>query len=145
MISGYVCRSLALLTMVLAVTIPVCAEPQNLPVRSGPVPFISRHVPHVQIGIEPVPEISKELLRRVSSLPGVEIRESVVSLPGAKGFWLSGDVKLAHPEVIVRGREFAHVHPDGSLHATLSPELAQKAVQAGWAAHHPWSKKWPRT
>lgn len=27
------------------------------------------------------------------------------------------DVTLAHSEVIVSGREFAHVHPDGSLHA----------------------------
>lgn len=68
----------------------------------------------------------------------------MVSLPGALGFWLNEDVALARPDLIVRGREFAHVHPNGSLHATLSPELALKAVKAGWADHHPWAKKWPR-
>jgi len=35
------------------------------------------------------------------------------------------------------GREFAHIHPDGSLHATLPPERAQEAIAAGWAERHP--------
>ncbi len=100
-------------------------------------------VPHVQIGVEPVPEISAELLNRVSDIPGIEIRDTVVSLPGALGFWLNEDIKLARPDVIVRGREFAHVHPDGSLHASLAPDLARKAVEAGWAIYHPWANQRP--
>ncbi len=72
-------------------------------------------------------------------LPGVEIRPTVVSLPGAKGFWLNQNLQLAHPEVIVGGREFAHVHPDGSLHASLSPERSREAVSTGWAVRHPWA------
>ena len=67
----------------------------------------------------------------------------MVSLPGAKGFWLNEGVTLARPDVIVGGREFAHIHPDGSLHASLSPELAVQAVDAGWAIHHPWAKQRP--
>jgi hypothetical protein len=37
------------------------------------------------------------------------------------------------------GREFAHIHPlpDGSLHAALPPELAEEAIEKGWAEHHP--------
>ena len=37
------------------------------------------------------------------------------------------------------GREFAHIHPmpDGSLHAALPPEVAQEAVEKGWAEQHP--------
>ena len=42
-------------------------------------------------------------------------------------------------EVIVGGREFAHLHPDGSLHASLSPERAREAVATGWATPHPWA------
>lgn len=56
-------------------------------------------------------------------------------------FWLADELPLAHPQVIVGGREFAHVHPDGSLHASLHPEVAQVAVEAGWAVPHPWSKQ----
>ena len=37
------------------------------------------------------------------------------------------------------GREFAHIHPmpDGSLHAALPPELAEEAIEKGWAEQHP--------
>lgn len=83
------------------------------------------------------------MLRRVANIPGVEIRDTVVSLPGAQGFWLNEDVTLARPDVIVGGREFAHVHPDGSLHASVAPELAAQAVDAGWAVHHPWANQRP--
>jgi hypothetical protein len=36
-------------------------------------------------------------------------------------------------------REFAHLHPgqDQSMHATLPPDLAQAAIEAGWAELHP--------
>ena len=80
----------------------------------------------MQIGVNADPEISAELLRQASKIPGVEIRETVISLPGAKGFWINENVTIARPQVIVGGREFAHMHPDGSLHASLSPELAKK-------------------
>jgi luciferase-like monooxygenase len=37
------------------------------------------------------------------------------------------------------GREFAHIHPmpDGSMHAALPPELAEEAIEKGWAEQHP--------
>jgi phospholipase/carboxylesterase len=50
-------------------------------------------------------------------------------------------MKLARPDVIVRGREFAHMHPDGSLHASLDPTVAAVAVKSGWATPHPWAKQ----
>lgn len=134
------------LVIVIAVAAGVAsasAELRSLPERSSPKPLTTNGVPHVQIGVEPIPEISSELLRQVSNIPGVEIGETVVSLPGAKGFWISKGIKLARPEAIVRGREFAHLHPDGSLHASLSPELAKEAVASGWAIHHPWADQRP--
>lgn len=33
--------------------------------------------------------------------------------------WLSEEAPVARPEAIVARREFAHIHPDGSLHALL--------------------------
>ena len=136
-------KSLLVFTTIFAGVVPATAEPEKLPTRISPIPLTTDGVPHVQIGVEPDPEISAELLRRVSNIAGVEIRDTVISLPGAKGFWLNEDVTLARPDVIVGGREFAHIHPDGSLHASLSPELAVKAVDAGWAIRHPWAKQRP--
>lgn len=130
-----------LLAALLVSTSYASAEVVNLPTRETPIPRTTSGVPHVQIGVEPVPEISAELLRRVSEITGIEIQPTIVSLPGALGFWVTEDVPLARPDVIVRGREFAHVHPDGSLHASLPPALADQAVKAGWAVHHPWANE----
>ncbi len=141
---NFVCRTAMILLSIPIGAIAARAEPLNLPGRTSPMPYISSHVPHVQVGVEPDPEISKELLRRISNMPGIEIRDTVMSMPGALGFRLAKDIEFARPDLGVREREFAHIHPDGSLHAFLSPELAVKAVKAGWGAHHPYSKRWPK-
>ncbi|SMP31499.1 luciferase family protein [Shimia sagamensis] len=119
----------------------VSAESLILPSRETPIPETTNGVPHVQLGIRPDPDISEKLLERVAQFPGVNTGPTRVSLPGAVGFQLEDGMFLAHPEVIVGGREFAHLHPDGSLHASLDPDLAKKAVQAGWAIAHPWAKQ----
>src|SRR5918997_1649255 len=108
-----------------------------LPKRSGPRPITNKAMPHSQIGVRPVPHIHAELFRRAFVLPDVENRPTVISVPGARALWLREDLPLAHGEVIVAGREFAHIHPDGSLHASLPPERARTAVAAGWAEPHP--------
>lgn len=117
------------------------AEGYNLPNRTTPIPQTTNSVPHIQIGVEPIPQLSSELLRRVSEFVGVDLRGTIVGRSGSTGFWLSEMMKLARPDVIVRGREFAHMHPDGSLHASLDPALAAAAVKAGWATPHPWAKQ----
>lgn len=119
------------------------AEGIDLPKRVTPIPATTNGVPHIQIGVTPIPTLSAELLKRVATIPGVEVRNTVISLPGAKGFWLNEAISIARPEVIVGGREFAHMHPDGSLHASLSPELAVQAVVSGWAVPHPWATQRP--
>ena len=110
-----------------------------LPQRTGSRTQTSGTVPHVQIGVEPLPAVNDELHRRAFGLPDIENRPTIVSLPGAQGMWISDGVSLAHPEVIVSGREFAHIHPDGSLHAPLPYERALEAVEKGWAERHPWA------
>lgn len=133
-------RSFALATIVLVALVNTgSAQGIHLPTRATPVPETTNGVPQVQLGIEPDRELSKMLLERVAQFPGVTTGPTRVSLPGAVGFQLEDGMSLAHPEVIVGGREFAHLHPDGSLHASLEPNLAKKAVHAGWAIAHPWS------
>jgi hypothetical protein len=109
----------------------------DLPERTGPPIEVTEGVPHVQINVEPVPELHEELLRRVALLPGLEVRPTVIGMYGTKGFWLLEDLKLSNPQAIYRGREFAHLHVDGSLHASLAPERALEAVSRGWAVRHP--------
>ncbi|MEM7270761.1 MAG: luciferase family protein [Pseudomonadota bacterium] len=114
---------------------------QELPVRESPRPPTTNGVPHVQLGVTPDQKIYDQLLARVEAHEAIEIRPTIVSLPGALGFWIEEGVALARPDVIVRGREFAHLHTDGSLHASLAPSLAAEAVAAGWAIPHPWANQ----
>lgn len=129
--------------MMLALTtaLPFAALAEALPVRETPVPRTTKSVPHVQVGVRPVPELSEILLTRAAELQGVRLVATRVSLPGAVGFQLQDDVALARPDVIAGGREFAHFHPDGSLHASLNPRLAREAIRTGWAVAHPWSEE----
>ena len=124
-----------------AMTTSLTAQVLHLPTRDTPIPETTKGVPHVQLGIQPNPDLSETLLERVAQFPGVKIGPTRVSLPGAVGFQLEDGMSLAHPEVIVGGREFAHLHPDGSLHASLEPDLARRAVEAGWAIAHPWANQ----
>ncbi len=108
-----------------------------LPTRQGTRPLTNKGMPHAQIGVQPSPEVNAELFRRCYSLPDVENWPTVISVPGARALWLREGLSLAHPEVIAVGREFAHIHPDGSLHVALPLERARQAVEAGWAEPHP--------
>ena len=134
-----VCLFTAIAAAMMALRLDVSAE--ELSVRTTPIPQTTNRVPHVQIGVKPVPELSEALLKHVEGFPGVKLGPTRVSLPGAVGFQLEPGMTLARPEVVVGGREFAHLHPDGSLHASLDPEVAEAAVQAGWAVAHPWANE----
>ena len=106
-----------------------------IPKRSGPRPLTNKNMPHSQIGVQPVPDVNAELFRRAFALPDVTNQPTVISIPGARALWLDEGLPLAQP--VMAGREFAHIHPDGSLHTSLPPERAREALKAGWAEPHP--------
>lgn len=108
-----------------------------LPERQAPRPETTGSVPHQQIGVDPVPEVNEALFRNAFTLPGVEDRPSTFSLPGARGLWINDTISIARQDQIVSGREFAHIHTDGSLHASLPVDRAGEAVDAGWAEPQP--------
>jgi phospholipase/carboxylesterase len=69
------------------------------------------------------------------------MQNSIASLPGATGVWLREGTAIAQPQVILAGREFTHIHPDGSLHTPLPFARAMEAVEMGWAERHPWAEQ----
>ena len=82
----------------------VLAEDISFPTRDGTRPATTQGVPHVQLGVEPVPELVERMLSRVAEFPGVSLGPTRVSLPGTVGFQLDDDVALAKPNAIVSGR-----------------------------------------
>ncbi len=110
-----------------------------MPERDGPRPRTIPTNPHTQLEQNPDNSILEELARRVFALPGVEERTSAISVPGARALWLREEIPAGPREAFMIGREFAHIHPlpDGSLHAALPPEIAEEAIEKGWAEQHP--------
>ena len=113
----------------------------ELPKRSGSRPETTIGVPHVQIDVELISEVNEELFRRVYSLPGIENRPSVIA--GWRGLWLTEEVTVVVPDALIDGREFAHIHTDGSLHIFLEPSRSYEAVETCWGIFHPYALQRP--
>ncbi|MEA2211172.1 MAG: hypothetical protein QOF83_1120 [Solirubrobacteraceae bacterium] len=111
-----------------------------LPPRQGARPRTTPTNPHTQLDQQPVDlALVEELGRRLFALPGVVERPSGISVAGARALTLAPGEPVGPPEAFMVDREFAHLHPspDHSLHAMLPPDLAQAAIDAGWAELHP--------
>jgi hypothetical protein len=111
-----------------------------LPPRQGARPRTTQTNPHTQLDQQPVDlALVEELGRDLFSLPGVVELPSGISVPGARALTLAPGEPVGPPEAFMVDREFAHLHPspDHSLHAMLPPDLAQAAIDAGWAELHP--------
>lgn len=112
-----------------------------LPERDGPRRQTTGAVPHIQIDPATNAEVDAELRRRSFLLPGVEERASIRSLPGAVALWLSDDLELSRDDVLGGAREFAHFHPDGSLHVWLPVDRAIEVDATKWGEIHPWADR----
>lgn len=106
--------------------------------REGPRRETTGDVPHIQIGAVPDAALDAELRRRVFQLPRIDDRPSDRSLPGARGLAFGREAQLARPDVIEGSNEFAHIHPDGSLHVWLPVDRAVEVDRTLWGELHPW-------
>lgn len=116
----------------------------QLPRRRGPRPETTspspdHPFPHSQVSQSAPKDMQERLVDHVGALPGVTVGDSLISVPGARAFHLDPDAAKGPAEAFQRGTEFAHLHPahDGSLHATLPPDLYQEVLDKGWGEPHP--------
>lgn len=115
----------------------------ELPQRAGPAGETTGSVPHQQLNPDTTPEVIDELFVRVFADASLENRPSTLGMQGTRALWLSETVQITRSECVPGGREFAHIHVDGSLHAVLPFGLIPQAVSAGWAEPHPFATTEP--
>lgn len=111
-----------------------------LPRRNGPKPATSLGMPHQQLDQQAHEQrFSDALSERVFALPDVVEEPSGISVPGARALVLASGAARGADDAFMIGREFAHLHPppDQSLHMALPRDVAQAAIEAGWAEPHP--------
>jgi hypothetical protein len=110
----------------------------TLPRRRGDRPRTSGPAPNIQLDQLGSSELQERLKARFYALPDVEERPTMVSDPRARAMWLRDGVPVGDPDAFMGDREFGHFHPwDRSMHVILSMDIAQTAVEAGWAEVHP--------
>ncbi len=110
-----------------------------LPVRRGPRPEVTAHIPQSQRSDNATAALQEQLFTRLAALPGVTTGQSAISVPGARGFFVGAAQGPGDAFLVRSAGEFAHLHPedDGSLHLALPPALAADAISRGWAVAHP--------
>ena len=120
---------------------------KGLPSREGPRPETRRPSreqpgPHQQLTQNAPVALQDTIFELGSALPGVQTGQSLVSLPGARAFFLEKGVANGPEAAFQAHTEFAHLHisEDGSLHVTLPDDLAQIVIEKGWGEYHPVQK-----
>ncbi|GAB2599171.1 hypothetical protein GCM10027168_35180 [Streptomyces capparidis] len=135
----------------------------QLPFREGDRPRTGPSVPHVQFTQTSPPPLRAELKRWMSTeLPGTTTGPSEISDPAKMRRWAATALPdLPLPDelpdenawalfldgtppppgaVLMPPRltaEFAHIHPDGSLHLSLSASDQRELLDKGWGELHP--------
>lgn len=109
---------------------------KDLPRRSGRSPRIDIRYPCLQQEDRSPPDLREELLRRAARLTGVVVRPTELSVP-AMALVLDEALAEGQPEAFIRGREFALIRAEGSVHVPLMPEWGERVLQKGWACIHP--------
>jgi Family of unknown function (DUF5519) len=106
--------------------------------RPGARPSTTPTNPHSQLTQNAPQDLQERVFAFASSLPGVGVGPSAVSVPGARAFHLPSSTSAAQ-EAFMVGREFAHLHPpsDGSLHMAVPPDVVDRVIANGWAERHP--------
>lgn len=119
--------------------------PQRLGYRpkSGPPPY------HLQLDQQSPRDILDVLGQWMfGDLPRevVVVREkgSKISTRGTRALWLDESVDPPHADAFMPpdgSREFAHLHPDGSLHVCLPTHITKVVLLRGWGEPHPWQTR----
>ncbi len=113
----------------------------SLPQREGERPKTGDAVPHLQ-HTQKSPDEIREALKAwaVETLPDVREEDTRISVPTTRAFWLSENVDVQHDDAFMPpsgGREFAHLHLDGSMHLCVSDAAVEEIVQKAWGEPHP--------
>ena len=109
---------------------------RRLPARQGKRPRVDIRYPCLQLEETAPSHLRERLLEWCRGLEGVRIRPTELNVPGL-ALVLSEKLAKGQPEAFIRGREFAIVRKEGSVHLTLRPEWGQKVLDKGWATIHP--------
>ena len=113
----------------------------ELPLRQGEPPEVGESIPQLQFSDKSPDDIRQALWDwAFSAFPDVREEDTRISVPTSRALWLSEGVEAAHEDVFMPpsgGREFCHLHLDGSIHAVVAGQVEEEILLKNWGKRHP--------
>jgi hypothetical protein len=113
----------------------------TMPVRPGARPQTGDRVPHLQLSdTSPEGYVDELMAWAVSEFEHASEVPTRISVRSTRALWLAETVPAAHDDAFMPpagGREFAHVHADGSMHLCVSDVAVRELIEKSWGEAHP--------
>ncbi|NER13516.1 hypothetical protein GWK08_08715 [Leptobacterium flavescens] len=111
-----------------------------LPLREGETPEIGKVPPQLQYSDKSPREIYKKLHDWMfSTFPKVRKEATRISVPTTVAMWLDENEDVGHIDAFMippGGREFTHLHLDGSIHTIVATEVENEIMDKKWGVRH---------
>jgi len=116
----------------------------QLPQREGQAPRSGAQPPQLQFSdTSPRDVHAKFAAWFFSTFEATREEPTRISVATTRALWLDESVPASQAAFMPPwgGREFAHLHDDGSLHVVLDPRDQLEVIRKGWGLEHPWKRR----
>jgi len=112
----------------------------NLPERNGETPQIGQTPPQLQFSDKSPRDIYQKFHDWMfSTFPKVRKEPTRISVPTSTAMWLDENENVGHIDAFMPpsgGREFTHIHLDGSFHTVVSTDVENEIITKKWGVRH---------
>ncbi len=112
----------------------------NLPERNGETPQIGETPPQLQFSDKSPRDIYQKFYDWMfSTFPKVRKEPTRISVPTSTAMWLDENENVGHSDAFMPpsgGREFTHIHLDGSFHTVVSTDVEHEIITKKWGVRH---------
>lgn len=112
----------------------------EIPTRKGETPQVGQVPPQLQFSDKsPRPIYEKFNDWMFNTFPKVRKEPTRISVPTSIAMWLDENEDVGHIDAFMPpsgGREFTHLHLDGSIHTVVDTETEEEIIQKKWGVRH---------
>ena len=112
----------------------------SMPERIGEAPKIGQVPPQLQFSDQSPRDIYRKFYSWMfSTFPKVRKEPTRISVPTSIAMWLDENEDVGHIDAFMPpsgGREFTHLHLDGSIHTIVGTEVEDEIIRKNWGVRH---------
>tara|TARA_B110000967_G_C18854973_1_gene546693 strand:- start:555 stop:1115 length:561 start_codon:yes stop_codon:yes gene_type:complete len=112
----------------------------SLPERKGETPQIGQVPPQLQFSDKSPRDIYQKFHDWMfTTFPKVRKEPTRISVPTSTAMWLDENENVGHIDAFMPpsgGREFTHIHLDGSFHTVVGTEVENEIIAKKWGVRH---------